>query len=70
MSSCSRFSAIDNAVSGSVHGDIYLFRFPAMYIDKSQIASFNLEKLKKPDMALSRGYSGHTSMVLSTEVII
>jgi hypothetical protein len=41
-----------------------------MYIDKSQIASFNLEKLKKPDMALSRGYSGHTSMVLSTEVII
>ncbi len=70
MSSCSRFSAIDNAVSGSIHGDIYLFRFPAMYVDKSQIAGFSIEKLKKPDMSLSRGYSGHTSMILYTEVKI
>jgi len=68
MSSCSRFSAIDNAVCASVHGDLYLFRFPSMYLDKSQIAGFSIDKLKKPDMALSRGYSGHTSMILSTEV--
>lgn len=68
MSACGRFSAIDNAVCGSIHGDLYLFRFPAMYIDKSQIAGFSIEKLKKPDMALSRGYSGHTSMILATEV--
>jgi hypothetical protein len=39
-----------------------------MYVDKSQIAGFSIDKLKKPDMALSRGYSGHTSMILSTEV--
>jgi hypothetical protein len=69
MSSCGRFTAIDNAICGSIHGDVYLFRFPAMYVDKSQIAGFSIEKLKKTDMSLSRGYSGHTSMVLSTEVI-
>jgi hypothetical protein len=68
MSSCSRFSAIDNAVCGSIHGDLYLFRFPAMYVDKSQIAGFAIDKLKKSDMALTRGYSGHTSMILSTEI--
>jgi len=40
MSSASRFMAIDNAVCGSIHGDLYLFRFPAMYVDKSQLAGF------------------------------
>lgn len=39
-----------------------------MFVDKSQIAGFSIDKLKKPDMALSRGYSGHTSMILATEV--
>jgi hypothetical protein len=35
MSTAARFMAIDNAVSGSIHGDLYLFRFPAMFVDKS-----------------------------------
>jgi hypothetical protein len=60
--------AIDNAVSGSIHGDIYLFRFPALFVDKSQLAGFSLDKIKKPEMALSRGYSGHTSMVMYTDI--
>lgn len=34
MTSVARFGAIDNAVCGSVHGDLYLFRFPAMIVDK------------------------------------
>ena len=70
MSSANRFGAIDNAVCGSIHGDLYLFRFPAMYLDKSAINNFNIDKIKKMDMALTRGYSGHTSMILCTEVII
>jgi hypothetical protein len=68
MSAATRFSAIDNAVCGSIHGDIYLFRFPAMYVDKAAINSFNLDKIKKLDMALTRGYTAHTSMILGTEV--
>lgn len=68
MSSAAKFGAIDNAVCGSIHGDLYLFRFPAMIVDKSAVAAFNIEKIKKTDMALTRGYTGHTSMIMSTEV--
>ncbi len=68
MSSTSRFMAIDNAVCGSIHGDIYLFRFPSMYVDKSQLAGFSVDKIKKTEMALSRGYSGHTSMVICSDI--
>lgn len=68
MTSAGRFGAIDNAVCGSVHGDLYLFRFPALYLDKSALGSFNLDKVKKVDMALTRGYTAHTSMILGTEV--
>ena len=70
MTSASRFGAIDNAVCGSLHGDLYLFRFPSMYVDKSALAGFNIEKIKKTDMALTRGYTAHTSMILCTEVIL
>ena len=63
MSSVSRFDKIDNAVCGSIHGDLYLYRFPAMYIDKTTVLDFNVEKLRKLDMALTRGFSAHTSMV-------
>ena len=67
MSSVARFGAIDNAVCGSVHGDLYLFRFPAMIIDKGQLNTFNLEKINKAEMALTRGFTAHTSMILNTE---
>ena len=68
MSSVGRFSAIDNAVCGSVYGDLYLFRFPAMFIDKNNVLDFSVEKLRKMDMALTRGFSAHTSMVQCTEI--
>ena len=63
MSSVSRFNLINNAVCGSLEGDLYLFRFPAMYIDKNYVIDFNLEKLRKLEMAVTRGFSAHTSMV-------
>lgn len=47
MSSVAKFGAIDNAVCGSIHGDLYLFRFPAMIVDKGQLGGFNLDKIKK-----------------------
>jgi hypothetical protein len=69
MSSVGRFGAIDNAVCGSIHGDLYLYRFPSMYLDKATVNSFNIDKHKKEEMALTRGYTAHTSRILSTEVI-
>lgn len=63
MTSVGRFNLMSNAVCGSNHGDLYLFRFPAMYIDKNNVIDFSADKLRKIDMALTRGYSAHTSMV-------
>ncbi len=39
-----------------------------MYIDKNNVIDFSVEKLKKIDMALTRGFSAHTSMVQCTEI--
>ena len=40
-----------------------MFRFPCMIIDKNNVLDFSVDKLRKIDMALTRGYSAHTSMV-------
>jgi len=69
MTSVSRFERIDkldNAVTGSIYGDLYLFRFPAMFIDKNAVVGFSTNGLLKTEMALSRGFSAHTSRVIST----
>jgi hypothetical protein len=63
MSSIQRFNMLDNAVCGSVFGDLYLFRFPSMYVDRNNVIDFSIDKLRKIDMALTRGFSAHTSMV-------
>ncbi len=66
MSSVSRFGRsdeIDTAVCGSIYGDLYLFRFQSMFIDKNNVLDFSIDKLRKIDMSLTRGFSAHTSMV-------
>ena len=63
MSSVGRFNMLDNACCGSIYGDLYLFRFPAMFIDRNNVHDFSAERLNKIDMALTRGFSAHTSMV-------
>jgi hypothetical protein len=68
MTACSRFAAIDNAICGSIYGDLYIYRFPAMYVDKNNVLEFNVEKVRKLDMSLTRGFSAHTSMVQGIEI--
>lgn len=63
MSAVQRFSLLENAVCGSIYGDLYLFRFPAMFVDRNSVIDFSNDKLRKIDMALTRGFSAHTSMV-------
>ena len=63
MSAVSRFNLLDNTVCGSTFGDLYLYRFSAMFIDKNNLIDFSVDKMRKLDMALTRGFSAHTSMV-------
>ena len=66
MSAVTRFcraEEIDSAVCGSIQGDLYMFRFPALSVDINNVGTFSIDKLNKVDMSLTRGYSAHTSMV-------
>jgi hypothetical protein len=63
MSRISRFTLMDNAICGSHLGGLYLFRFPALTIEKLKVADFRYDFVKKRDMADSRCFSGHTSMI-------
>ena len=68
MSAVGRFNILANAVCGSSQGDLYVFRFPSMYVDKNNVMDFNVEKLRKLDMSLTRGFSAHTSMVQCCDI--
>lgn len=39
-----------------------------MFIDKSRHLEFSIENLQKKDMALTRSFSAHSSMVMYTEM--
>jgi hypothetical protein len=68
MSKISRFSLLDNAIVGSHQGGLYLFRFPALTIEKLKVVDFRYDFLRKNEMAASRSFSGHTSMIQSIEI--
>jgi hypothetical protein len=63
MSRIARFSLLDNAICGSHLGGLYLFRFPALTIEKLKVADFRFDFVKKREMASTRCFSGHTSMI-------
>lgn len=68
MSRIARFSLQLNAVCGSHTGGLYIFRFDALTIDRGQVTDFKFDLLKKAEMAGSRCFSGHTSMIQSVEI--
>lgn len=68
MSKISRFSMIDNAICGSHLGGLYVFRFGALTIEKLNVADFRFDFVKKKEMAATRCFSGHTSMINSIEI--
>ena len=45
MSALQRFFRSDNAVCGNVSGDLFLFRFPALFVDKSRVLGKKTPKL-------------------------
>lgn len=68
MSKVSRFGLLDNAICGSHTGGLYVFRFPALTIEKLKVADFRFDFVKKKEMAATRCFSGHTSMIQSIEI--
>lgn len=63
MSGSQKFPNLRVAVCGNTQGDVFLFRFPCLFVDKSKHISFSIDNLQKKDMALTRSYSAHSSMV-------
>ena len=63
MTSCARFNLLDNAVMGSIYGELFAFRFAALYIDKNRVLEFRHDKVPKRNMAISKGFDALTSMV-------
>lgn len=39
-----------------------------MFVDRNSVIDFSVDKLRKIDMALTRGFSAHTSMVQCCEI--
>jgi hypothetical protein len=53
MTSMATFPEILSVVCGNINGDLFIFRFPALCIDRSKVVDFSTERLKKIDMALT-----------------
>jgi hypothetical protein len=53
MTSMVTFPEVLNSVCGNINGDLFIFRFPAMFLDRSKVIDFHNDKLNKIDMALT-----------------
>ena len=63
MTNVARFTALDNAIMGSLFGEIFAFRFPALFIDKNKVLEFKYDKVLKREMAICKGFDALTSMI-------
>ena len=68
MSQVERFRLTDCALAGSYTGGLYLFRFPALTVEKLKVLDFRHDLIRKRDMAATRCFSGHTSMITSIDI--
>ena len=61
MTQVARFNLLDNAVMGSRHGEIFLFRFASLILDKNKVLEFKFDKVPKREMAVSKPIDALTS---------
>jgi hypothetical protein len=54
---------LNNAVSGSLFGELFAFRFGSLNIDKTKLGDFHFSKVAKRGMAISKGFDALTSMI-------
>jgi hypothetical protein len=63
MTTIARFVHLDNAIMGSNFGEIFAFRFPAIFLDKNDIVEFRHDKVPKREMAITKAFDALTSMI-------
>lgn len=68
MTHISRFVALDDAICGSQDGGLYLFRFQALTLEKLKVIDFKFDLMRKKEMAATRSFFGHTSMIQCIEI--
>ena len=68
MTNVARFTALDNAVMGSLFGEIFAFRFPALFVDKNKVLEFKYDRVLKREMAICKGFDALTSMIQSINI--
>lgn len=68
MSQVARFVVLDDAICGSQDGGLYLFRFQSLTIEKLKVIDFKFDLVKKKEMAATRSFFGHTSMIQCIEI--
>jgi len=68
MTDVARFNLLDNAIIGSNFGEIFAFRFPALYLDKNKLMEFRNDKVPKREMAISKGFDALTSSIASLNI--
>ena len=68
MTNIARFNLLDNAVAGSMFGEIFAFRFGATHIDKNKVPDFKYDRVFKRDMAISKAFDALTSMIQSINI--
>ena len=59
---------MDFGVMGTIDGDLVIFRFPALYLDETEVENFDARHLRKEDMSVSKCFSAHTTMVNCIQV--
>lgn len=69
MSHVARFMLIENCICGSIYGELYSFRFPALYNDEKMVEVFKHNEVEKLDMALSKQFDCMTSMITSINIL-
>lgn len=68
LTSVCRFSLLDNAVFGTIYGELFAFRFGALFLDKNRVLDFKFDKVPKRQMAISKAFDCLTSMIASINI--
>jgi len=68
MSAAQRFGLLDNAICGSQSGSLVIFRFLALTIERLKVKDFSFDLIRKREMAATRSYTAHTSMINNIEI--
>lgn len=68
VTNVARFNLLENAIIGTNFGEIFAFRFPALYVDKNDVMDFKFDIIPKREMSISKAFDALTSNVQSLSI--